>query len=840
MTLNGNRTERLTQSILVFCIFASVGLPVFAVESEVTEEAGAAYFETEIRPLFAKHCYQCHSERASEQEGGLLLDRRTGWMEGGDSGPSVTPHNPDASLLIRAVRYVEADLEMPPVARLPEPDVVRLEQWVRMGAPGPLNNQVVDVDNPSDPVAGKSHWAFQPIAGITPPQVSDPTWPRGAIDRFVLAGLDNAGLKPVEDADSRVLKRRLSFALHGLPPISDFADLATESMSRYVDRLLADPRYGERWGRHWLDLARYADSNGLDENFLFREAWRYRNWVIDATNEDLAFDQFLTMQIAGDLLPYDSIEQRDDQRIASGFLVIGPKVLLGIEAGQQRMDVADEQIDTIGRAVLAQTLGCARCHDHKFDPIPTADYYALAGIFTSTRVMEKRHMLSQQRVMEQLVGLGADGKKLDDAYEKFWREQSELKSRKQHAEKALSLLQDSDAEALAKHIKDHRDAVSPVAIDPANNIEIRIADQEAFLATIKETLANPPKIPPRAMSPVDVDEPTNEAVRLMGQFNDLGDVVPRGFLTVLDDGFGSSIRSDRSGRLELAEWLTARDSPAAHLTARVMANRIWQRLMGRGLVRTVDNFGRTGETPTHPELLDYLASELIQSGWSVKSLVRQIVTSHTFALSSHFDEHNAASDPENEYLWRANRRRLEPEMIRDAMHVAAGRLDNSRYLSTVDYLGDQATAVGANKVRRRTDFPCRSVYLPVIRNDLPEIFEAFDFANPHTTMGDRPKTIVPSQGLFMMNDEMVMDLAQATAQQISNACPTSDTIAQMDLMFTKIVGDEPSESERASVTAFLLSIDAEDAADQSHDANQRALALACQALFASSRFQIIE
>jgi hypothetical protein len=393
---------------------------------------------------------------------------------------------------------------------------------------------------------------------------------------------------------------------------------------------------------------------------------------------------------------------------------------------------------------------------------------------------------------------------------------------------------------LAKHIEEHGKSVSPSVKDAAAAIAERIANQEAFVASIADALANPPAIPPRAMSPMEVDEPADEAVRVMGQCDDLGKVVPRGFLSVLEDESVPSIAAGQSGRLELAEWLTGRDSPATHVTARVLANRIWQRLMGRGLVRTVDNFGRTGESPTHPELLDYLASELIESEWSIKSLVRQIATSRTFALSSQHDERNFDRDPDNTFLWRANRLRLEPEAIRDAMLAAAGRLENSQYRSTVDYLGDQATAVGANKVRRRTDFPCRSVYLPVIRNDLPEIFEAFDFANPHATTGDRPKTMVPSQGLYMMNDQMVMDAAEATAKRILDACPTSDSMAQIELMFLTIVHEKPTQAERAAVAEFMQTTAASVAPDQSHEAELKALTLACHALFASSRFQIIE
>ena len=302
-----------------------------------------------------------------------------------------------------------------------------------------------DVDEPSDPIGGREHWAFRPLIRPPQPRVERGDWVRGPIDSFVLAKLETAQLAPSGNAERHTLARRAYFQLTGLPPttqqVADFVnDSRPDAYERMIDELLNSPRFGERWRRHWLDLARYADSNGLDENFLFREAWRYRNWVIGALNADMPYDRFVAQQIAGDLLPYDSIAERDRQRIASGFLVVGPKVLLGVDVKKQRMDVADEQIDTVGRAILGQTLGCARCHDHKFDPIPTADYYALAGIFTSTSVMQSRHMLGQQRVMERLAGLGAEGDQANAAYETYWREKPKVEAKAKRAKKAFDLL----------------------------------------------------------------------------------------------------------------------------------------------------------------------------------------------------------------------------------------------------------------------------------------------------------------------------------------------------------------------------------------------------------------
>ncbi len=484
----------------VVCIWTACTSITSAAESA----AGMEYFETNIRPLLVERCYQCHSSRYDRNEGGLLLDSRQGWSAGGDSGPAIVPGKVDESLLIQAVRYNNTDLQMPPDKELPEEAIDRLERWVRMGAPDPRIEGAVEMtprENPSDPIAGRQHWAFRPLKEQSVPAVKGTDWPRSTVDTFILAKLEAANLQPGPDADGRDLVRRLYFQLTGLPPtpqeIKSFLDdRSPDALQRLVDRLLSSPHFGELWGRHWLDLARYADSNGLDENFLFREAWRYRNWVIDASNADTRFDRFLLEQIAGDRMPYESIEQRDRQRIAAGFLVVGPKVLLGNDAKKQRMEIADEQIDTIGRAILGQTLGCARCHDHKFDPFPTADYYAMAGILTSTEVMETRYMLGQQRVMERLVGLGPDGDDLDAAYEKYWRDQPSRKERLKRAKSALELLKKNDSPGLAAVVKTHADALADAAADTNQALAVRIESQQALIAELDREIANPVAIPP--------------------------------------------------------------------------------------------------------------------------------------------------------------------------------------------------------------------------------------------------------------------------------------------------------------------------------------------------------
>jgi hypothetical protein len=389
-------------------------------------------------------------------------------------------------------------------------------------------------------------------------------------------------------------------------------------------------------------------------------------------------------------------------------------------------------------------------------------------------------------------------------------------------------------------VEKHPDAMSEVATNTALPLPERIESQKTFAAKLSSSLAKPPAIPPRAMIPADVEAPSDEAIRLAGQFDRPGQQVPRGFLQVLGHPGAIKIPPNKSGRTELGRWLTDVENGAGPLTARVLVNRLWYHLMGTGLVRTVDNFGRTGELPSHPELLDHLARELIASGWSIKTVIRQIVLSRAFAMSSEYNAAAYAIDPDNRLLWRAQRARLDPESLRDAMLSAAGQLNPSRMDSTVWYLGDQATAVGKNEVRRRTNFPCRSVYLPVIRNDLPELFEAFDFANPHSTTGARPQTTAATQGLFMLNNQMVMDTADALARRVL-ADPGLDTPAlQIDRMFDLACNAPPDDDVRAKLLAFMEETRRRFAEQGDPEPSVRACSLTCQAIFSLSRFQFVE
>jgi hypothetical protein len=835
--------------VLVTCSFGQLLAQPNPELRAVADDQGIAFFETHIRPIFFQHCYTCHAESQNKREGGFVLDSTDGLSIGGDRGAAVVPHDLDASILWQAVQYKNPELQMPPSAPLTAEQLDKLQRWIQMGAPLPPQSTPASLTAPSDPEAGKSHWAFQPLQ-ISPSAIIDPnneTNTHTSIDAYADNLRNQNQLTKAPIADRATLLRRLTLLLHGLTPTQDelkqfTQDIEPDAYQKIVDRLLASPRFGERWGRHWLDLARYADSNGSDENFLFREAWRYRNWILSALNDDIPFDRFTELQLAGDLLPHTSTEQRDQQRIATGFLLLGPKVLLGNDPENQKMEIADELIDTIGRIYHAQTLGCARCHNHKFDPVPTRDYYALAGIFTSTQVMEQRYMLNEQRVMEQLIGLGEEGIDKDDAYEKYWRERNQLGERKDKSREAFEALSKGDEEAFQKIAASHADSIAPEAIVAGRTLEERKTAQQQLADQLLRAWNEPPGIPPRAMASLDRPQPSDETIRIAGQFTQKGETVPRGFLTVLSDlptnTSSATIPSNSSGRLELARWLTSGTERSGQLTARVIANRVWYHLMGRGLVRTVDNFGRTGETPSHPLLLDYLASRLIEKQWSLKHLIREIVLSETFQLSTQHNETNYAVDPDNIFLWRYNRRRIDPEAFRDTTLQLAGILDSNVYLSTVNYLGDQATAVGPNTVRRRTDFPCRSVYLPVIRNDLPEIFEILDFADPQVATGMRRQTIVPTQGLFLLNDEQFMDAATKIAQKIWHLPePSIESKLKWAYLFT--LGKDATSDELAVLIQTYQTLLSSLPADQP-DREIRSLSIVVHAILASSRFQFYE
>ncbi|HZO85531.1 MAG TPA: DUF1549 and DUF1553 domain-containing protein, partial [Verrucomicrobiae bacterium] len=490
----------------------------------------------------------------------------------------------------------------------------------------------------------RKFWAFRPVREVGPPKVQNKAWPRGAIDHFILAKLEEKRLTPSREADKLVLLRRLTLDLIGLPPaLEDLEaferDSSPHALARVVDRLLGSREFGERWGRHWLDVARYADSNGSDENFTYYDAWRFRNYVIAAFNKDKPFDQFVREQLAGDLLPSADQNQRDEQVTATGFLVLGPKVIGDDDKEQLRMDVIDEQIDTVGKAFLGLSLGCARCHDHKFDPVPARDYYALAGIFGSTETVHGQLLHRRDLSGWNLRPLGKDGDKLYTEWKAYDEKLDGLKKKQEKSKSELAGLKKKGESAESE----------------ATREEIAKLEQtlKSLAAEIKQLTEKPPRKPPLAMAVGDREAIADARLFVRGDMRQPAEVVPRGFIQVADYGTRADFSPEQSGRLELAEWLA---DPGNPLTARVVVNRIWHHLFGAGLVRTVDDFGQHGERPSHPELLDYLAARFVAVNWSFKRMIREIVLSRAYQMGSEHREKAFAVDPENRLLWRMNRR----------------------------------------------------------------------------------------------------------------------------------------------------------------------------------------
>lgn len=833
-------------------------------------DAGMDFFESKVRPLLIKRCYECHSAE-KKQKGGLSLDQRAGWETGGDSGPSIVPGNPDKSLVIQAVRHLDKDLAMPPKEKLADAEIAILEEWVKMGAPDPRDGKVAAATPKIDIAEGRKHWAFQPVANPQVPAVQDAKWPRTDLDRFALARLEKEKLHTVGDADARTLVRRASLDLTGLPPSPDEVEAFEAASSRdpqsafaaLVDRLLESPHFGERWGRHWLDVARYAESTGVNWNIPYPVAWRYRDYVIAAFNKDKPYDVFLREQIAGDLLPFRDDAQRNEQLIATGFLAIGLKDLQALTPQIYKMDIVDEQIDTMSRAMLGLSIACARCHDHKFDPIRTEDYYALAGIFTSTEPMAGVMRLKKKDLpVTRLASLAGV---LDTMPEKL---RDELIVATYDAVKLA--LKQRDTIQIRDKAKEKGKSTDEIAKLDAEIAEIK-KQREAALAKFKELNARDhASLGGKAMAVRDERRPADCPVLIRGETTRPGAIVPRGVPAVLTSGDEAQIKIARgkSGRLELARWLT---SPANPLAARVMVNRVWLHLIGAGLVESVDDFGTTGQAPSHPELLDFLAHRFIASGWSVKQLIRDIMLSRVYQLASTHDAAAHDIDPANRLLWRANRVRLDSEALRDAMlHVGGGLqltppvgspvqdtanevefynveglfnpivlakkhlLEADKITPDFKCMSDDCDHVHSRGLLTR-DYRFRSVYLPSIRGGKTEMREFFDGAAPEEVVGKRAVTTVPTQSLFMLNSPFAVECAKLFANRIAGEA--ADEPARIRLAFLRALARPPTADETAKATSFLAdyaSLPGKEGTSPTHDLAWTAF---CQTLLASAEFR---
>lgn len=671
---------------------------------------------------------------------------------------------------------------------------------------------------------GRSHWAFQrPELPTLPTVAAD--WARTDVDCFLFAAMQSVGIRPVADADRTTLARRLFFDLVGLPPtpaeVEAFVvDSSPTAVADLVDRLMASSAFGERWARHWLDVARYAESNGKEANFPYPHAWRYRDWVIEAFNADLPYDEFLRQQIAGDLLRHDGPRDQGRKIVATGFLALGPKGLNERDRRQFEMDLIDEQIDVVSQAMLGLTLACARCHDHPFDAVTQRDYYALAGIFLSTDTLYGTYQQQQNTHASTLIELDANAGLPAAIAPLSTNDLERLRQKKSESEEMAEQIRQ---EALAARTGgDQSRAASFLRARAARDRVTSVrADLDLFRSDgVPRTLV---------MGALDRSQPLNADVLLRGELDQPGGVVPRGLVEVLCQPDEPRNIAEGSGRLDMAFWIASRDNP---LAARVLVNRVWLKLMGRGLVATPDNFGVMGEEPTHPALLDHLAVTFMEDGWSVKRLIRRIVLSRGYQLASIHNASNHAIDPDNRLRWRMDKRRLDAEVIRDAMLAVSGRLDPTPEPgSPVARLTEDRQGVfrligemqGWRSMRR-------SIYLPIVRDQIPEFLSVFDFPDASLVSGVRDATNVPAQGLFLLNNPEVIDLAAAFADRV--AASESTLPERLASAFVQAMGRHPGSVELDAAARFIARSPNLD--------EQRLLEAYCQALFASAEFRYLD
>jgi hypothetical protein len=833
----------------IILILAVAG--IFKMPAADQDPEKIAFFEKSIRPLLAKHCYKCHSAAKGEDKGGLTLDTQAGWMDGGDSGPALIPGKVSGSLMIEAVEQRDPDFAMPPKYKLSGSEISQLKQWVEMGAPDPRDGQI-EKSAPSsiDIVAGRRFWSFQPVKSPPVPVVKNGDWAHDPIDRFILAKQVGKGVSPVADADRNTLIRRVTYDLVGLPPtpeeIRAFMEDPTsdrEALAKVIDRLLASGHFGERWGRHWLDIVRYGESMGRTRNYPFPFAWKYRDYVIGSFNKDKPYNRFVTEQLAGDLLPAKDSRQSDEHHVATGFLALGSMDLNERDREKFKLDVIDDQIDVTGRAFMALTTGCARCHDHKFDPIPTTDYYAMAGIFGSTNTLSgygNRQGGGNKLNRSTLISLSDQGGSKPAVVEARRPGGKEIKLQKQLAN--LKQEEGKLIEGLKEFRKSGQGSKGKASNTPATQFTPQRAQQriKQIKGQVKRLqkqiskLANVRKdggviSGNMAMGVRDAPKISNCKVRIRGDVDNHGVEVARGVPQVLTDGIQPVLSPDSSGRLELARWMS---DPAHPLTARVMVNRVWHHLFGSGIVRTVDNFGESGERPSHPQLLDHLAERFTgEMNWSLKKLIRAVMLSHSYRLASEYRESNHAVDPYNTLFWRANIRRLEAEALRDAMMLVAGTLQlEPAKGSLVQKLkgGEVGKSGGGPAVN---SFAHRSVYLPIVRNYVPEFLQVFDFAEPASVIGRRDITTVSTQALYLLNDQFVINQSRAAATRLLKDERFADRQERITGAYLLALGRSPSGAELAQASRYL------ERASGDGQPSQEALGALIQALFASAEFR---
>lgn len=777
------------------------GILSAADRDEAKEDAeGIAFFEKRVRPLLVAHCYSCHSAQAKNLQGGLWLDSRAGVLKGGESGPAIVPGKPEESLLINAVRY--KDLQMPPKQKLKEAEIADLEKWIKIGAPDP-RIAANSAKSGSDAPRTAEFWCFQPVKDYPVPAVKDTAWPQSPVDHFVQSRLEAMGMRAAPPADKRTLLRRVTYDLTGLPPTpvevdAFLADDSPQAWPRVVDRLLDNKAYGERWGRHWLDVVRYADTAGDNSDYPIPQLYKYRNWVIDALNADMPYDEFIRQQLAGDLLPAASEPERYGKLIATGYLANSKRFGSYEDARYPWHLTIEDTIDNLGRTFLGLTINCCRCHDHKFDPLTNEDYYALYGFFQSTRypwpgieLDKAQHDLvplapaseieaGQKIRREKLAGFDATIDKLE-AEEKAnngklkeaetLSDEDEKKSQIEQATKRLGQLK--------QEIKNARKAREDFVRQPLP-FDLAYAVAEGQHEGKKKI--------------------GNACIQIKGDPERQGPEVPRRFPTVLG---GQQLPGDvsGSGRLQLASWIA---DPANPLTARVMVNRIWHYHFGRGLVPTPSDFGRQGTPPTHPELLDWLARRFVESGWSIKAMHRLLLLSSTYQMSGEDNEANAHIDTNNESLWRFPRQRLDAESIRDTILAVSG--DLQREPGGPHPFPEQKTwdFTQHKPFKAVYESNLRSVYLMTQRIQRHPYLALFDGPDTNASTARRITSTTPLQALYFMNDPFIHDQSVRFARRL--LADHSDDAGRVKQAYVMLFARPPEPDEMARALGYLQQV----------------------------------
>ena len=838
----------------------------------ITKE-GLEFFEQKIRPVLVSQCYQCHSAQAKKLAGGLRLDTRAGMLKGGASGePALLSGAPEKSLLIRAIRYADPKLQMPMGGQLPAAVIKDFESWIKMGAPDPREAESTTVAashaEPYDFPVARKFWSFQPLKPAALPAVKNQAWVKSPIDSFILAKLEEKNLAPVADADKLTLLRRATFDLTSLPPtpreVDDFLrDQSPDAFAKVVDRLLTSTAYGEKWGRHWLDLVRYADTAGCNSDFPVPSAYKYRNYVIDAFNQDKPYDQFIREQIAGDLLLSQSQAEKNEQIIATGYIANSRRF------GSRDVDdnlMIDDTIDNLGKAFLGLSISCARCHNHKFDPIPQQDYYALYGIFKSTRyafpgteIYRHPHSLiplATDKQAEQLEKFQTEVRDLELKVEALQVERKFVSGKQREKETALEVLAQKAGKTLktdqlgrliaeGRLIEEDHDDRNRYAGE-ASTRTVEEIEAELNKAKLRLTeLAEPPNVE-RAYA-VAEGLPADARIHRKGDLKNLGEVAPRGFLQILG-GTRLPANAKGSGRLELANWIADARNP---LTARVIVNRIWLHHFGQGLVPTPNDFGVRGIAPTHPELLDYLAAQFIADGWSFKKMHRRLMLSHVYQLSSN-DLAAASTNPQsairnpqsedanNTWLWRFNRRRLDAEEIRDAMLAVSGALDRNTTDAHPFPPESSWRYSQHNPFVAAYEHNGRGVYLMQQRIRAHPQLSIFDGADTNAALGQRVPSTTPLQALFMMNDPFVHKQADNFAVRVGMAF--AEDAKRIEYAYRLAFGRQPSADEISKGLAYLRDIRSDLAAIKLPDEEQTRAALASylRVLLSSSEFIFVD